>query len=61
MKTERPPPPFVKTFHKIPVFLKDGFPYFQNIFFFSNCEMYLFKWLNVFVQIAQYIFVQKYN
>ena len=26
MKTERPPPPFVKTFHKIPVFFKGWLP-----------------------------------
>ena len=28
---------------------------------FSNCEMYLSKLSNVFVEIAQNIFVQKYN
>ena len=31
MKTERPPPPFVKTFHKIPVFFKGWLPLGYNI------------------------------
>ena len=34
MKTGRPPRPFVKSFHKIPLFSNDGFP-FQRIIFYT--------------------------